>query len=69
LLKYKARYRIDYHNTFSPVVITYATIRILLAMAAQYDMIVDVKTAFLNGDLEESVYMEQPEDFVGKGLH
>lgn len=78
LLKYKARlvakgysqkFGIDYNETFSPVV-RYSTMRILLALAAQYDLDIehlDVKTAFLNGDLKETVYMEQPEGFVNKG--
>lgn len=43
------------------------TIRVLLALAAAYRFYVhqmDVKTAFLNGDLEEEIYMQQPEGFV-----
>ncbi|GJY10523.1 retrotransposon protein, putative, ty1-copia subclass [Tanacetum coccineum] len=51
------------------------TIRILIAIAAYYDYEIwqmDVKTAFLNGRLDEDIYMEQPEglkevkDFLGK---
>nr|GFA11267.1 hypothetical protein [Tanacetum cinerariifolium] len=58
--------RIDYEETFSPVADIKA-IRILIAIAAYYDYEIwqmDVKTAFLNGYLNEEVYMEQPEDFV-----
>ena len=57
---------IDYDETFSPVVML-KSIRILLAIAAYYDYEIwqmDVKTAFLNGNLLEDVYMTQPEGFV-----
>nr|GFC23266.1 retrotransposon protein, putative, Ty1-copia subclass [Tanacetum cinerariifolium] len=57
---------IDYEETFSPVADIRA-IRILIAIAAYYDYNIwqmDVKTAFLNGYLNEEVYMEQPEGFV-----
>nr|GFA47951.1 retrotransposon protein, putative, Ty1-copia subclass [Tanacetum cinerariifolium] len=55
-----------YEETFSPVADIRA-IRILIAKAAYYDYEIwqmDVKTAFLNGYLNEEVYMEQPEGFV-----
>jgi len=54
---------INYFDTYSPVT-KIATIRVLIALAAIYDLIVhqmDVKTAFLNGDLEEEIYMTQAE--------
>nr|GEX41991.1 putative retrotransposon protein [Tanacetum cinerariifolium] len=57
---------IDYKETFSPVTDIRA-IRILIAIAAYYDYKIwqmDVKTAFLNGYLNEEIYMEQPEGFV-----
>ncbi|KAK0584614.1 hypothetical protein LWI29_016110 [Acer saccharum] len=46
------------------------SIRILLSIAAYYDYEIwqmDVKTAFLNGHLDESIYMVQPEGFIDKG--
>nr|GEX55455.1 hypothetical protein [Tanacetum cinerariifolium] len=59
-------YGVDYEETFSPVVDIRA-IRILIAIAAYYDYEIwkmDIKTAFLNGFLEEEIYMEQPEGFI-----
>ena len=43
------------------------TIRVLIALAASYGLHIhqmDVKTAFLNGELEEEIYMEQYDGFV-----
>nr|GEW05758.1 hypothetical protein [Tanacetum cinerariifolium] len=57
---------IDYEETFSPAADIRA-IRILIAIATYYDYEIwqmDVKTMFLNGYLNEEVYMEQPEGFV-----
>jgi len=51
----------DYNEVFSPV-IKHSSIRILLALAAQYDYELDqldMKTAFMHGDLEEELYMIQ----------
>src|SRR5207244_2663779 len=59
----------DYFDTYSPVA-RLTTIRVLLSLAASYGLIVhqmDVKTTFLNGELEEEIYMEQPDGFVVKG--
>ena len=59
----------DYFDTYSPVA-RLTTIRVLLSMAASYGLIVhqmDVKTSFLNGELEEEIYMDQPNGFVVKG--
>nr|GEV91496.1 hypothetical protein [Tanacetum cinerariifolium] len=57
---------IDFEETFAPVTKLKA-IRIFLAYAAQKNMVVyqmGVKTAFLNGNLREEVYVSQPDGFV-----
>ena len=66
---YRQREGLDYFDTYSPVT-RITSIRMLLAIAALRNLEVhqmDVKTAFLNGDLEEEIYMEQPEGFVAPG--
>ncbi|KAH9671727.1 hypothetical protein KPL70_017462 [Citrus sinensis] len=60
---------IDYEETFFPVAML-KSIRILLSIAAMLDYEIwqmDVKTAFLNGHLEENIYMQQPDGFIQKG--
>ena len=59
---YAQKEGIDYNGVFSPVV-KHSSIRILLALVAHLDLELvqlDVKTAFLHGDLEEEIYMTQP---------
>ena len=56
---------IDYHETFSPVS-KKDSFRIIMALVAHFDLELhqmDVKTAFLSEDLEEAVYMVQPQGF------
>ena len=60
---------IDYQETFSPVV-RFTNVRLLLIYGLQNQMLIhqmDVTTAFLNGLLDEEIYMNQPEGFVQKG--
>lgn len=62
---YSQKYGIDYEETFSPVVRT-ATLRIMFALAAQWGLKIhqmDAVTAFLQGDLQEAIYMDQPEGY------
>ncbi|KAK2437580.1 secreted RxLR effector protein [Trifolium repens] len=57
---------IDYNEIFS-LVVKHCSIRVLMAIVNQYDLELeqmDVKTAFLHGELEETIYMQQPEGFV-----
>lgn len=66
---YAQKQGIDFEETFSPVA-HFEIVRIVLALAAQLQWPVyqfDVKSAFLNGDLVEEVYVAQPEGFVVKG--
>nr|GEV85555.1 retrovirus-related Pol polyprotein from transposon TNT 1-94 [Tanacetum cinerariifolium] len=63
---YRQEERIDFKESFAPVARLEA-IRIFLAYAAHKNMVVyqiDVKTAFLNGNLREEVYASQPDGFV-----
>ncbi|KAK9195396.1 hypothetical protein WN943_003517 [Citrus x changshan-huyou] len=60
---------IDYEETISPVAML-KSIRILFSIAAMLDYEIwqmDVKTAFLNGHIEENIYMQQPDGFIQKG--
>ena len=59
----------DYDEVFSPVARA-ESIRIFIALAAQLKWNLhhlDVKLAFLNGEIEEEIYVHQPEGFIKKG--
>jgi hypothetical protein len=76
--KYKARLvakgysqveGIDFGDIFSPVA-KLTSIIFILSIVVAFDLEVeqmDVKTTFLHGDMEEEIYMKQPEGFVVKG--
>ena len=58
----------DYDDIFAPVA-RYSSIRSVLAIANELNLNVhqmDVKTAFLNGELDNEIYMKQPEEYVNK---
>nr|GEW48061.1 retrovirus-related Pol polyprotein from transposon TNT 1-94 [Tanacetum cinerariifolium] len=66
---FKQKSGIDYFNTYAPVA-RISTIRILIAMALIYNPIIDhmdVKTTFFNGELDDEVYMNQPQGFIMPG--
>ena len=66
---YIQRHGIDSEEVFAPVA-RIETVRFLIALAASHGWQIhhlDVKTAFLNGDLKEDVYVTQPEGFVVEG--
>jgi hypothetical protein len=59
----------DYFDTYSSVA-RLTTIRVLLFLAASHGFLVhqmNVKIAFLNRELEEEIYMDQPDRFIAKG--
>ena len=65
LLGYQQRPGIDYKELFSPVA-RFETIRSVLAIAAKEQLFLhqlDVKSAFLAAEIEEELYMKQPEGF------
>ncbi|KAL0379315.1 UNVERIFIED_CONTAM: Retrovirus-related Pol polyprotein from transposon RE2 [Sesamum radiatum] len=78
LNRYKARlvakgftqtYGVDYFETFSPVA-RLNSIRVLFSLAVNFNWPIyqmDIKNAFLYGDLHETVYMEQPPGYVAQG--
>jgi Reverse transcriptase (RNA-dependent DNA polymerase)/gag-polypeptide of LTR copia-type/GAG-pre-integrase domain/Integrase core domain len=60
---------VDYTEVFSPT-FRMASIRTIIALAARHDYhlhSIDISSAFLNGDLEEDIYMIQPPGFVQFG--
>ncbi|PNX58743.1 reverse transcriptase, partial [Trifolium pratense] len=66
---YKQEHGVDYEEVFAPVA-RQDTIRLVVSLAAQNSWPVfqlDVKSAFLNGELVEQVYIEQPPGYVVKG--
>ena len=66
---YEEVFGIDYDNVFSPV-LRFETLRFLLTLGATMDYEIhqmDVKTAFLNGEMDKTIYMEQPPGYVKKG--
>lgn len=66
---YKQKQGIDYEEVYAPVA-RLETVRLLILITTQFQRKIhqmDVKSAFLNGFLEEEVYNEQPEGYVVKG--
>ncbi|GKB50901.1 zinc finger, CCHC-type containing protein [Tanacetum coccineum] len=66
---FKQKSRIDYFDTYAPVA-RISTIRLLIVMASIHSLIIhqmDMKTSFLNEELEEEVYLNQPLGFILPG--
>ena len=65
---YAQTYGVDYSGTFSHVA-KMTSVRLFISLAATYNRDLhqhDIKNAFLHGDLQEEVYMEQPLGFVAQ---
>ena len=63
---YTQQFGVDFQQTYSPVV-NAASLRLLLAISANKGYAVDsldISTAFLNGTMDEDVYVRQPPGFV-----
>ena len=66
---FQQREGIDFDEIFSPVV-KHTTIRVVLGLVEAEGLYLeqlDVKTAFLHGDLKEVIYMQQPQGFIAPG--
>ena len=66
---YAQTYGVDYSDTFSPVA-KLISFRLFISLVASYDWDLhqlDIKNAFLHGDVQEEVYIEQPPMFVAQG--
>lgn len=66
---YSQKYGVDYTEVFAPVA-RLDTVRMIIALAAQKNWTIfqlDVKSAFLHGELNEDVYVEQPRGYEKRG--
>lgn len=66
---YSQKQGIDFEEVYAPVV-KQTTIRIFLSLASKFNLPVfqfDIKTAFLNGTIKETIFMKQPEGYEEKG--
>lgn len=66
---YKQEFGVDYKEVFAPVA-RHDTIKLMIALAAQHSQPIfqlDVKSAFLHGDLQEQVFIDQPPSYVKLG--
>lgn len=66
---YAQRFGVDYNEVYAPVA-RWDTIRIIIATAAYQNWNIyqlDVKSAFLHGELQENVYVDQPQGFEKRG--
>ena len=66
---FSQKQNVDYFDTFAPVT-RISSIRILIVLTSIYKLFIhqmDIKTAFLNRDLEEEIYMLQPEGCITLG--
>lgn len=67
--RYSQKHEVDYTKVFAPVA-RMDTVRMIIALAAQKDWKIfqlDIKSAFLHGELSEDVYVEQPRGYEKKG--
>ena len=66
---FKQKYGVDYQETYAPVV-RYDSLRVILALTASRNLQllqIDVQTAFLYGELDQKIYIKQPEGYVTLG--